>query len=79
LGESLNFGIDVMFSYHKSLEKCLDILDENPDLGTVVDHIRLGYLYFEHHSHLIFYKKINQDISIIRILHKSMDVSGHFI
>ncbi len=74
----INFGANVMINYHKSLEKCFETLDGNPDLGTEVEHIRPDYLCFEHRSHLIFYKKTNQDILIIRILHKSMDAPKHF-
>ncbi len=74
----INFGANVMIEYHKSLEKCFETLDEHPNLGTEVEYIRLEYLCFEHRSHLIFYKKISQDILIIRILHKSMDASKHF-
>lgn len=72
------FGANIMTNYLKSLEKCFEILAVNPDLGTKVEHIFSDYLCFEHRSHLIFYKKINQDILIIRILHKSMDAPKHF-
>ena len=74
----INFGAIVMVEYHQSLEKCFDILDSNPDLGTEVDHICPNYMSFQHRSHLIFYKKNNQGILIIRILHKSMDAPRHF-
>ena len=74
----INFGANVMIDYHKSLEKCFETLDENPNLGTEVEHIRPDYLCFEHRLHLIFYKMKSQDILIIRILHKSMDAPKHF-
>ncbi len=35
----VNFGANVMINYHKSLEKCFETLDENPNLGTEVEHI----------------------------------------
>ena len=74
----INFGAKVMLKYHKSLRKCFETLDENPDLGTEIEHIFPDYLCFEHRSHLMFYKKTNLDILIMRILHKSMDASRHF-
>ena len=67
-----NFGADVMIKYYKSLEKCFETFDENPGMGTEVEHIRSDYLCFEHRSHLILYKN-NENTLIIRILHKSMD------
>lgn len=74
----VNFGADIMLKYHQSLETCFETLDENPDLGTEVDYLRSDYLCFEYRSHLMFYKKIHQDILIIRILHKSMNAPEHF-
>ena len=74
----INFGAKVMIKYHKSLEKCFKILDENSNLGIEVEHIRSDYLCFEHRSHLIFYKKVNQDIFVVRILHRSMDAPQYF-
>ena len=73
----INFGANVMVKYHESLEKCFEILDENPSLGTEVEHIRPDYMCFEHHSHLIFYKETSQGVIIIRILHKSMAAPRH--
>ena len=73
----INFGVEHTISYHQSLEKCFEMLDTNPDLGTSIDSIRPDYLYFGHRSHSIFYKKIEKDILIIRLLHKSMDVPQH--
>lgn len=75
---SLKFGVSAMIEYHKSLEKCFEILDDNPDLGLEVEHIRSGYLCFQHRSHLIFYKKRNENIFIARLLHKNMDAPRYF-
>jgi len=73
----INFGIAVTVDYHTTLEKCLETLDKNSDLGTKVDHIRSDYLCFGHRSHLIFYKKNGDGNFIVRIIHKSMDVQTH--
>lgn len=74
----INFGTEAMLKYHKSLEKCFVILEKNPDLGMKIEHIHHDYWCFQHHAHLIFYKKRTQGILIIRILHKSMDAKRHF-
>ncbi len=74
----ISFGTDIMLKYHQSLEKCFETLDDNPDLGTEVEHVRPDYLCFEHRSHLTFYKKLKQDILIVRILHKSMEAPRYF-
>ena len=74
----VNFGIEVMLEYHKSLETCFATLDENPDLGMEVDHIRSGYFCFHHRSHTIFYQKNEEGILIVRLLHQSMYASKYF-
>ena len=72
------FGYDAMLDYHSSLDECLNMLSNNPDIGLNYDHVGSGYLCFYHRSHMIFYKQKGDDIFIIRILHKSMDVPQHF-
>ena len=74
----MHFGATGMIKYHKSLEKCLETLDDNPDLGTEVGHIRVDYLCFQYRSHLIFYKKRKEGILIVRLLHSNMDAPRHF-
>lgn len=71
------FGYDAMLEYHSSLDKCLNTLSENPNIGLNYDYVGLGYLCFYHRSHVVFYKETGDDIFIIRILHKSMDVPQH--
>jgi toxin ParE1/3/4 len=53
------------------------MLSSNPDVGTPIESIRSDYLTFSHRSHSIFYKKTQEDIFIVRLLHKSMDVALH--
>ena len=74
----INLGANVMVKYHNLLEKCFEILDDNPDLGTEVEHIRSDYLCFQHRSHLIFFKKRKEGILIVRLLHAHMDALRHF-
>ena len=51
-------------------------MSENPDIGKGCDEIKDGYRKFPQGSHVIFYKQTdNQEILIVRILHKSMDVT----
>lgn len=62
--------------YLKQFDESFWLLSENPDIGKSCDGIRAGYRKFPQGSHVIFYKQIgSQQIQIIRILHKSMDVN----
>ena len=70
----LDFGVERTETYFQSLTHCLELLSDNPEMGSTVDDIRQGYRCFLHESHVIFYTHDEQAILIVRILHKRMDV-----
>lgn len=70
----LDFGLARTETYYQSLTHCLELLGDNPEMGSTMDDIRPGYRCFLHKSHAIFYTPREQDILIVRILHKRMDV-----
>jgi toxin ParE1/3/4 len=48
-----------------------------PDLGRDASHIRFGYRRVETASHSVFYRKIEDGVLIVRILHQRMDFGQH--
>ncbi|MES9828408.1 MAG: type II toxin-antitoxin system RelE/ParE family toxin [Candidatus Thiodiazotropha sp.] len=64
-------------SYIKDMDMTFHFLSENPLSGTPCDYITSGLRKHNHKSHTIFYEVDEQSISIIRILHKSMDVEAN--
>lgn len=71
------WGKEQRNAYLKQFDDSFWLLAENPDIGRTCDEIRAGYRKFPQGSHVIFYQQTgNQQIRIIRILHKSMDVSS---
>ena len=70
----LDFGVERTETYFQSLTHCLELLGDNPEMGSSVDDIRQGYRCFLHKSDVIFYTHDEQAILIVRILHKRMDV-----
>lgn len=74
----VEFGLPQTESYFNSLQHCLQLLSENPEMGRGADEIRPGYRRFPHKSHLIFYRPTNKhDILVVRILHHHMDAVRH--
>ena len=74
----VDFGWLQTEKYYESLKHCLELLSEHPAMGSTAEHIRAGYRRFTHESHVVFYR-VNQDgILVIRVLHRRMDVGGHF-
>lgn len=71
------FGEAVANRYFSELEECFSHLAEFPRLGRSIEHIRPGYFRFEHQSHTVFYVITDFGVSIIRVLHESMDPERH--
>ena len=72
-----DFGYNQTEQYFSSLNKCLRLLSLNPTMGKSAEDLESGYYRFPHRSHVIFYQIDNTDIFILRILHKSMDITEH--
>jgi toxin ParE1/3/4 len=63
--------------YIKQFDDTFHLLAETPAVGEDCRFIKEGYQKFPQGSHIIFYKRVlNTNIEIIRILHKTMDVSS---
>ncbi|KDC51969.1 type II toxin-antitoxin system RelE/ParE family toxin [Pseudoalteromonas sp. S3431] len=72
----LTWGQAQRNSYLKILDNSFQLLANDPKIGINCDYIREGYSKYPLANHVIYYKghKENQ-ILIVRILHKSMDVN----
>ena len=64
--------------YLASLGKTMQLLVENPGLGTGIDHIKNGYRKFPAASHLLIFKVTPTVFEVVRVLHKSMDIELAF-
>ena len=63
--------------YHKLIIDEIDFIVNNFELCRNMGHVRNGYRMSKVKSHLIFCKKIEDDvIEIIRILHQNMDIEN---
>jgi len=73
----LTWGISQRNDYLKKLDRTFKLLATEPELGINCDYIRGGYSKYPQASHVIYYKEYqNNQILIVRILHKSMDVNS---
>ena len=55
----------------------IDALSLHPEPGYSREDIRAGYRSLNVSRHIVFYKILAEEIQIIRVLHKSVDVQGH--
>ena len=73
-----HFGIKQARRYGDGLETCFQTLAENPGLGRSAEQLARDLRRFEHQSHIVFYIPEDWGVLIVRVLHKNMDVPGHF-
>ena len=63
--------------YHRLLIDEIEYIVDNFELSRNMDHVRLGYRMSKVKSHMIFFKKSEDNtIDVIRILHQMMDVEN---
>ncbi len=73
----ITWGVSQRNDYLKVLDSTFHLLADDPELGINCDYIREGYSKYPQASHVIYYKEYKKSqILIVRILHKSMDVSS---
>lgn len=68
------WGRDQRNKYLGILDNCFHLLADEPGLGMACDEIRENYRKFCIERHIIFYRKVADDIDVVRILHCRMDV-----
>ena len=73
----ITWGHSQRNNYLKVLDNTFHLLTDDPELGINCDYIREGYSKYPKASHVIYYKENKENqIFIVRILHKSMDVNS---
>ena len=74
------WGRDQRYLYAKQLDDVFHFLAETPSIGKKCDYIKLGYRKYPQGSHIIFFREnAKEKITIIRILHKNMDIESKFL
>ncbi len=68
-----HWGDDQAERYIRALMKAIDIVARDPGKARVSDDIRPGYRRYRAGSHVIFFRLVEGQIDIVRILHQSMD------
>lgn len=58
--------------YMGELERCCQMLADNPALGRSCDYVRPGLRRMEHGKHVVFYRQEPDGILVSRILHQRM-------
>lgn len=70
------WGREQRLHYLTMLDGCFHQLAADPLIGRDCSEIRSGYLRFRAGRHVIFYRRVDNGIVIIRVLHGSMDIEN---
>ena len=63
--------------YIEELVAGIERLSTHPELGYPRDDIRTGYRSLNASQHIVFYTVTDNEVLIVRVLHKSVDVQRH--
>lgn len=74
----LNFGVRQADAYTDDLENALRLLASAPLMGHECPQIADSLRRHDHQRHAIFYRRREQDIFVVRILHQQMEPMKHF-
>lgn len=67
------WGVDEADEYLDQLEAGMQQLLNHPSLGTNYTHVLPGYRRLQIEHHAVFYKVIEPEVLVIRVLHEDMD------
>lgn len=72
------FGFDQAEKYLLEIEDVFKILVLHPGSGKARNEIKEGLYSFPKDNHIIFYRILDKQIQIIRVLHGSRDLPNYF-
>ena len=64
-------------TYLDEIASAIQTLTEHPQIGHNRDDLKKGYRALTVNQHIVFYKVLEDEIQIIRVLHKCVDVPQH--
>lgn len=73
-----HWSVEQADRYYNQIISEIEFISRNFDLSINKDHIKPGYRMSQVKSHLVFFRKANDNvIEVVRILHQRMDVGNH--
>lgn len=65
------FGRSQAIAYQEELERCFDLLADNPRMGRLAQALGARIRRHEHKSHVILYREDDDHVLILAVLHGS--------
>lgn len=74
-----NWGYKQADSYQSQIIDMIVFLAEHPEMGKDRSTVKTGYKSYAIGSHVVFFRKTNTSIRVLRILHQRMDFVRHLV
>ncbi|HLW70030.1 MAG TPA: type II toxin-antitoxin system RelE/ParE family toxin [Candidatus Binataceae bacterium] len=71
------WGVDQAEIYTRQLGHDVEAVAAQPAIGRACPELRTGYYRFPSGGHVLFYRRIEGGIEIVRVLHARMDFAQH--
>jgi toxin ParE1/3/4 len=71
------WGVEQRNRYLGELDACFQKIGANPTLGNSAEAIRAGYRRIREGSHVVFFRKAENEVEIVRVLHERMLPGKH--
>jgi toxin ParE1/3/4 len=65
-------------TYIRQLWRDIEAVAARPTIGRPCPEVRANYYRYPSGSHVLFYRRIDGGVDIVRILHERMDFAQHF-
>ncbi len=72
------WGIDQAEKYLRELWGAIEQQTCDPKMSVAIGDVRKGYRKVRLGSHIVFFKLLENEVDIVRILHQRMDFERHF-
>ena len=71
------WGHDQAERYIHALKQAIETIAREPSRGRASEHIRPGYRRYSVGSHVLFFRMVDGEIDLVRVLHQRMDFDRH--
>ena len=73
------WGLDQADTYLDQLEEGMKQLIHHPSLGADYAHVLPGYRRLQVEHHAVFYKVLETELLVVRVLHEGMDAPARLL
>jgi toxin ParE1/3/4 len=71
-------NLTAALGFYDEIDRLLTMIAQYPGMGEAVDHLSPGLRRFTLGTYLLFYRRVDDAIELIRVLHGARDIDGLF-